>query len=120
MVADLRRMMTATDARTDDARDSIYHVPVVTPSSIALVSDEHTCRKALRALERFETASPAGPMIASAPITTASPKATTRQVVVASLGRGWAVEDPGPPPSRFLTVVIFDAQWKQVGGYTGP
>ena len=107
LVTDLTKLVVTTDARIIAARNSFYHVPVVPVSSIALVSDEHTCKKAAQALTKSEN-SPSG-------------KAKDRTVVVSSLGSFWAVEDPDArPDGRFLTVVIFDAKWKPVGGYTGP
>ena len=122
MVAELKKLVTTTDPSEVAARDSFYHVPVVSTTEISLVINQSTCRRAAKALTAWEDSNP--PVITSAAKVSpsAAPARTpSRQVVVAKHGTYWAVEDPDRrPDGRYLTVVIFDSQWKQVGGFTGP
>ncbi len=101
VLAEVKRLATSRVAR-----DTVFHVPAVPPTSIALISDEQACKKAAEALTRLETGN------ASA--------AKDRQVIVVSVGAYWAVADLSNESERFHTVVIFDAKWNDVGGWSGP
>lgn len=119
LVAELKRLVTATEPGVIAARDSFYHVPVVRPGAIALVTDAQTCSRAAAALTRFESSRSVAATAGGTTASQAAPRART--VIVAKVGTYWAVEDPDAAPNgRFLTVVLFDSRWKQVGGYTGP
>lgn len=120
LVAELTKRVTTTDPEEIAARDSFYHIPVVSPTAISLVTNESTCSRAAKALTTFEN-SGVVTAVASTGKVSASAARPTRQVIVVKLGTYWAVEDPSAPPiGHFLTVVIFDSKWRQVGGYTGP
>ncbi|HEX5386160.1 MAG TPA: hypothetical protein VFW66_05635, partial [Gemmatimonadales bacterium] len=45
-INELQRMMAATDSWTIQGRDNVFHVPVVSPSQVTLVTDAKTCDKA--------------------------------------------------------------------------
>ena len=120
LVADLQKLVTATGPGVIAARDSLYHIPVVSPASITLVTDAQTCSRAAQALTNFEASRQ---VVTDATVTSAATTAASnsRTVVVAKVGTHWAVEDPNAAPhGRFLTVVLFDSRWRRVGGYTGP
>jgi hypothetical protein len=103
LVVDLKKMISTTDPRVVAARDSFYHIPIVPPSSIMLVTSDSVCAAAVQALN------------------TMYGEAKTRSVYVAKLGSGWAVIDPDDNPTgRYITVVAFDSTWTRVGGYSGP
>ncbi len=103
LVADLKRLVATTDQRVQAARDSFYHIPVVPATTIGLVFADSVCTAAVQALN------------------TLYGESKPRRVYVATIGSGWAVIDPEDnPPGRFTTVVIFDSEWRDVGGCTRP
>jgi hypothetical protein len=102
LIADLRRIVTATDAWTVEGRDNIFHIPVVPPASITLVTDSKVCAKASSAY---------GPPPGST---------VTPQVYVIALGTaGYAVQRAIQPGDAHSTQKIFDRKWSKVGGRSG-
>ena len=81
LIADLQRIVTATDAWTVQGRDNIFHIPVVTPGSITLVTDSKVCAKASAAYGYW-------------PGSTVLP-----QVYVIALGECW-IRGSGAVPTR--------------------
>jgi hypothetical protein len=104
LVTYFKTLVLATDSSHRMDRH-MYHVPVVPVSQIELVSSHRACRRAAEALTAYEKGNPKD--------------ADHRQVVVVSLGRNWAVTDRAEV-TRYQTVVIFNSEWKQIGGFSGP
>lgn len=102
LIADLKRIVSATDAWTVQGRDNIFHIPVVPPSSITLVTDSKVCAKASAAYGTL-------------PGTTVTPN-----VYVIALGNaGYAVQVPDQPGEHYGTQKIFDRKWVKIGGRSG-
>lgn len=98
----IKALETTTDSEQVNARNNIYHLPVVSTTQIALVTDARTCAKASAAY---------GPPTGST---------TSPLVYVIQLGKsGYAVLDPTQLAGEYRTVMIFDRQWKKLGGWTG-
>lgn len=100
LVIHLKEWMTVTDTADVRLRNTVYRIPVVDTAAVQLVTDARICARAAAAY----------------PDTTAD-----RPVYVVALGReGYAVLDPSDMAGEFRTVILFDRQWKEIGGWTGP
>lgn len=100
LIIHLKQWMTVTDTADVRLRNTVYRIPVVDTAAVQLVTDARTCARAAAAY----------------PDTTAD-----RPVYVVSLGReGYAVLDPSDKAGEFRTVILFNRQWKEIGGWTGP
>ena len=107
LIAYLKAVVVTTDSAERVARDSIYKIPVVSPSSITLITSARTCSEAAQALTNAEVVKNTNP----------------RSVTVVAVGsKYYAVEDPTwlVGERQLRTVRIFDARWKPVGGFSGP
>ncbi len=95
--------MTEADWNRRADRDTLYRIPVVALTELAVVTDSRTCASAARAY---------GPR----PGETALPR-----VHVIKLGRsGFAVLDPLLGNGHSETVRIYDPRWRRLGGWVGP
>jgi hypothetical protein len=107
LIAYLKAVVVTSDSAERVARDSIYKIPVVSPSSITLVTTARTCSDAAQALRNAEV------------VKNPNPRSVT---VVAVGGKYYAVEDPTwlVGERQMRTVRMFDSRWKPVGGFSGP
>ena len=102
LITELTLMVTSTDSETVADRTNIYHVPVVSASQIALVTDEKVCAKVVLA-------------IAALPA-----KKTPVNLYVVKMGsKGYAAWDPTAVAGEYRTIHIFDTKYVRVGGWTG-
>ena len=95
--------MTTTDPQRQADRDTAYKIPVVTVSSIALVTDERICGKLISAYAAIP-----------------GKNYTPANLYVVALGnKFFAVYDPADLAGDFRTVMIFDSRYVLTGGWTG-
>lgn len=103
LITYIKSLETTTDPELVNARNNIYHLPVVATNKITQATDEKTCGKASTAY---------GPPAGST---------TPPTVYVIQLeNSGYAVLDPDQAVGEYTTVLIFDRQFRKIGGWTGP
>jgi hypothetical protein len=107
LITVLRNWVTTTDPQKIADRDQIFHIPVVPPPTIALVTDKTICAKGSKAYATRVKSPVAGP------------------VYVIQMGSGnsvwYLVHDPTPAPSggEFNSFIVFDKRWNRYGGWSG-
>ena len=103
LIATLKDYVTSQDPTVIYNRDSSYHVPVVPPNQIALVTDERVCSKVVLAYSTL-------PHGAYAPT----------RVYVIKMGSKFTVGlDPDIKAGEFNIVRIFDSKYSEIGGWVG-
>ena len=103
LIGTLKADVSSTDPRVVFRRDSTYHIPVVSPSRITLVTDEKICAKIIQAY----AALPNGAY-------------TPARVYVIKLGsKGYAALDPDRKAGEFSIFHIFNTKYVDVGGWVG-
>jgi len=103
LVNELKDWMTTTDPEKQADRDTAYKIPVVSVSSIALISDERICGKIISAYAAIP-----------------GKNYTPANLYVIALGnKYYAVYDPADLAGDFRTIMIFDSRYSIIGGWTG-
>lgn len=103
LINELKSWMTTTDPQRQADRDTAYKIPVVSVSSIALVTDERICAKLISAYAAIP-----------------GKNYTPANLYVVALGNKYfAVHDPADLAGDFRTVMIFDSRYVLTGGWTG-
>lgn len=103
LIAELKLWMTTTDLQRQADRDTAYKIPVVSVSSIALVTDERVCGKLITSYAAIP-----------------GKNYTPTSLYVIGLGnKFFAVYDPADLAGDFRTVMIFDSRYVLTGGWTG-
>lgn len=103
LIAELKDFMTTTDPAWQAARDTIFKVPVVSVSSINVITDERICGKIITAYAAIP-----------------GKNYTPANLYVISLGtKYFAVFDPADLAGDFHTIMIFDSRYAIIGGWTG-
>lgn len=102
LIVELQDWMTTTDPERMADRDTLFKIPVVSPSQVVLVTDERICTKASDAY---------GPKAGST---------EPARVYTIKLGtKGYAVYDPDQPAGEYRVVMILNTKFTQIGGWTG-
>ena len=103
LINELKLWMTTTDPQRQADRDTAYKIPVVTVSSIALVTDERICGNLISAYAAIP-----------------GKNYTPANLYVVALGnKFFAVYDPADLAGDFRSVMIFDSRYVLTGGWTG-
>ena len=103
LIAQLEDWMTTTDPERQADRDTAYKIPLVSVTSIAVVTDERICGKIISAYAAIP-----------------GKNYTPVNLYVISLGtKFFAVFDPADLAGDFRTVMIFDSRYTITGGWTG-
>jgi hypothetical protein len=103
LIGTLKAYVSSTDPQVISLRDNTYHIPVVSPSQIKLVTDEKLCAKIIQAY----AALPNGAY-------------TPARVYVIKLGsKGYAALNPDRKAGEFSILHIFNTKFVDVGGWVG-
>jgi len=93
--------MTTTNPKQIALRDDTFHVPVVSPNQIVLVTDENVCARMIRAYADY-------------------PAYTPIKLYVIRMGsKGYVGYDPDRKGGEFTAVYIFDTNFVHIGGWVG-
>ena len=102
MISDIKRYLSATDARTVFNRDSVMHLPVVSASQVSLSTDERVCTKVVQAYSALP-----------------NPYTPARVYVVKMGQKGYVAHDPDRKVGEFSIVLVFNTKYVRTGGWGG-
>ncbi len=107
LIGVLTDWVTATDPQKISDRDNIFHIPVVPPANISVVTNTQTCTKAAQAYASM--------------VQNPIPNPVYVIQMVNGNSTWYLVTDPAynPKGSEFGSFIIFDKRWKDYGGWTG-
>jgi hypothetical protein len=100
----VRLMMTSTDTAITNTRDLAYHLPAVPVAQVSIVSDTHTCGRALTAVNR----DPSNAHLAAA-----------TNVIVVQAGTNFVVTDPSVRMGEWGVITVLDRNFKVLGRVVG-
>lgn len=102
MISDIKRYMSATDARTVFNRDSVMRLPLVSSSQVSLQTDERICAKLVQAYN-----------------TLPNPYSPPSLYVVKLGNKGYVAHDPDRKVGEFSVIFVFSTKYVRTGGWGG-